>query len=106
MYNNCLPLLTICKYQEICLAEFGKHPPSSALTRHLRLPTGCNLSPGLVLVCTQPDSEQVPTRATLVRLFPKLPPNSNRGPPLAPVPYNIIKLFFQINDHGYREFLR
>jgi hypothetical protein len=70
-------------------------PPTQLLKnckKKLRLPTGGNLSPGLVLVCTQLDSEQA-TRATLVRLFSQLPLNSNRGPacehgpPLAPVPY-------------------
>jgi hypothetical protein len=86
--NNCLPQLTLCKYWEICLAEFGKHSSSSALLRYLRLSTDGNLPPGLVLVWTQLDTEQVSTRATLVRLFSQLPLNSNRGPPLALVPCN------------------
>jgi hypothetical protein len=81
-YNNkCLPRFAICKYQNICFAEFVKRPSSSALLRHPRLPTGGNLSPALVLVCTQ------------LRLFSQLLLNSNRGspcepgPPLAPIPY-------------------
>jgi hypothetical protein len=87
MYNNkCLPRLAMWKYEKICLAEFVKRPSSSALLRHLRLPTGGNLSPALVLVCTQLCSEQVSTCTTLVRLFSQLLLNSNRGPPCEPGP--------------------
>jgi hypothetical protein len=67
-----------------CSAEFVKRRSSSEL-RHLRLPTGGNLSPALFLVCTQLDSKQISTRATLVRLS-QLPLNSNREPPCEPGP--------------------
>jgi hypothetical protein len=55
----------MCKYKEISWPEFLKHPSSSALLRHLRLPTGGNLSTVLFLVCTQLESEQVSTHTQL-----------------------------------------
>jgi hypothetical protein len=72
----------------------------------MRLPTGGNFSPALVLMYTQLDSEQVSTCTTLVRLFSELPLNSKHGPPcepgppLAPVLYFIFKL-----KQTYKDFI-